>query len=409
MPPYRSGLKKRKRLISRKDLIAKKKPRTSWRTAAGAASGATLGYIAGNFPGAVAGAGVGAYLARPRYRKKRTKYTRKPRIISQDMVTIKFTIGKPKKLPKRFDRSSVIKYTETFASQYESNVGQQGVVTSKMHAVTSAFRATSNPSENSATVSNQNFFDINPNKQTTGGGSIPVHNPDNINATTNDEVHISKVHHRLSVTSLSNVAATIIMLLCMCKKDTALSPNDAWVEGNRSKQGGQAGVAQQPTTGAGTFVAGYPDYDQYGQDPRTDETFKTYYKVIHAREFVLSAGNTVYFDFVRHLNKTVKDSVMSSKSASGYCGGLTYCPMFITRAAPVLAYRTVETASSARMNYASYRVGFMHTDTTYVYSSNPVNRPISRFIGANLTGPRADYSQFFVDSDDDVAKAVVQA
>lgn len=380
-----------------------------FKKAAATAAAGTLGYIVGNVPGAVAAAGLANTFIGKRkvYRKKSGKSGVRGKPISTvtDMNLVKMTIpGSGTKKPKG-NIGARIQFTDTYSQVHVTDCGIQGVFTLRYHLHRNQLTrdyATAT-AENDRSISRQNIFDLDPNKNTTGGGVFGVFNPNNITDLTNDQMYVGTHYSTFSITSFSNVAAHCEIYFLLAKRDHDAEPKDTFSFMNQSYAGGQ-GVTVQPVTDANVPTPGYTQFEQYGVDPTWHPEFKKYWKVLAKKEFILQAGNTLRMEIKRKVNKLIKRNLITSQHMQR---GLTYVPLLIVKPAPVLFRKTTDTAVPLVANTASHTIGVMFTDTTNYYPVKGKDSAINRAVIYNQKVPGPDATQIFVDSDDDKFKDVV--
>lgn len=317
-----------------------------------------------------------------------------------DMSLSKMTIGKPRKFPSTVAKDSRVRYMDTYQTALTNPIGAQGVFSLKYHLHRNQLVGTPNTVENDRSTSAQNIFDLNPSKNTTGGGVFGVYNPNNATGYTNDLVYVGKHMQEITLTSFSPIPVHIELYWLLCNKDTDSEPTSVWSDLNFALNGGQ-GVAQQANNNAQVPVAGYLPFTFYGTDTTSNPEFKRHWKILQKKEFVLPPSSTTRMQVTRNINRLIKRTDISNTSMQRK---LTMVPMIVMKPAPVLV--TVNGDDSQNVNTGSATLGCMMTDSTNYYHLPDMPRPINRAFNANITVDRVNAVQRFFDEDDDIVKVI---
>lgn len=395
----RSTSKARSRSKGKK--VMARKPASSGKQAAGVLAAGMLGYIVGNVPGAVAaGALANHFIASQSY------YHRQEELSTvNDMNLVKFKLpGSKTKRPKGL--GSRIQYSDTYSVSHKTVAGTQGCFVLRYHLhLNQLTRPTSTSTAiNDRSISAQNIFELDPNKQTTGGGVIGPYNPNSSLAFSNDLMYVGKHYSTIMFTSFSNIAAHCELFFLVVKRDTDNEPLDTMSLLYQSYSGGQA-VATQGGSVAVDGLVGYPSFEQYGYDPTNHPEFKKWWKIIGKKEFVLQPGNTLRMEVTRKINKQVRRNQIT---VSAMQKGLTYVPFLIVKPSPVLIRAASDTVTA--VNTGNHTIGVMFWDTTNYYPMKGKDENINRAKYYNAKIATSDIAvQQFVDSDDDEMQNVINA
>lgn len=408
---------------------------------AGAIAGGTLGFIGADLPGAILGAKIGYNLgksqknlpmkrkaggvrkrssrtarkvypkgplrrvfkkrvARKRTARRKNVYpSRGPAFVGNDMTLVKFHMpGSGKRLKAPF--AGRIRYSDTYSAVIDGDIGTQRVFVGRYahHRNQLVVTSTDAASENDRSTSATNVFELNPNRVTTGNAELGAVST----APQSETMYVSNHSCSMSLTNFEQLACHVEIYWLLCRREGNDEPDVTWANDNTNLSLTQP-VYNQPNVRAGVPSPGYPTSSYYGQQPTSGFGFKSFWKVVMKKEFILPGGVTIRMEFNRDINKLLKRQLVSGVNMQR---GLTFVPMFIFKPAPVAAKATAD--ATYVCNTGSCRIGYMQYDTFNYHVLKDKTVPINRVYSGNevLTFTGADQQMMEQDGDATTVKRV---
>lgn len=281
--------------------------------------------------------------------------------------------------------------TQTFAQ------GRQAVGTGEKMMNRNHLIGSTNASRNLNAQSAFSYYDLNPNRNRTGGGQYATGAPGD-----QDFLGIKSCKITFEFLSLSSVAQTIDLYLCTPKFDVDQDPYNSWVDYLTDEGLGVANVSGPTTTTDPNAQTGSDLANNWGNSPEKNYHWNKIWRVVRKVKFVLQPGDQRNYTINVNWNKVVKKATFIDDRKGNFLKGLSLIPMYIVRAGVVGISATGTAGQATEVAHGAPRVGMIQTmEWKFKFPVSP--RENVKFIQEDLVVNQDAANVVQIDVEDDPA------